>query len=77
MDMVFDRENVPISLFLEMWILSSIAHKTLQAQKAVAEQESTMSSTLDGYDEYRAFMDKLAVTNVDKYIDLPMIAVNG
>jgi hypothetical protein len=36
-----------------------------------------MSSTLDGYDDYRAFMDKLAVTNVDKYIDLPMIAVMG
>jgi hypothetical protein len=31
--------------------------------------------TLDGYEDYRRFVDKLSESNVDKYIDLPMIAV--
>jgi GTP-binding protein EngB required for normal cell division len=33
--------------------------------------------TLDGYEDYHRFVDKLAGTNVDNYIDLPMIAVMG
>jgi hypothetical protein len=33
--------------------------------------------TLDGCEDYRSFVDKLAETNVDNYIDLPMIAVMG
>jgi GTPase SAR1 family protein len=31
----------------------------------------------DGNEAYRAFMDKLAQSNVDEYVDLPMIAVMG
>lgn len=33
--------------------------------------------TLEGNEDYRAFMDKLAECNVDEYVDLPMIAVMG
>ncbi|KAL7550828.1 hypothetical protein ACHAWF_014033 [Thalassiosira exigua] len=34
-------------------------------------------SSLEGYEHYREFMDKLAESGVDDYIDLPMIAVMG
>lgn len=36
-----------------------------------------MAKTLEGYESYRHFMDRLAECNVDEYIDLPMIAVMG
>jgi interferon-induced GTP-binding protein Mx1 len=37
----------------------------------------TMALELVGNEDYRAFMDKLVEFNVDKYVDLPMIAVMG
>jgi interferon-induced GTP-binding protein Mx1 len=36
-----------------------------------------MAMSLEGNAEYRSFMDKLAQSSVDDYIDLPMIAVMG
>lgn len=35
------------------------------------------SGALEGYERYRELMDKLAEDNVDKYVDLPTIAVMG
>ncbi|EJK70654.1 hypothetical protein THAOC_07967 [Thalassiosira oceanica] len=35
------------------------------------------AGTLQGYERYHQFMDKLKESNVDKYVDLPMIAVMG
>lgn len=35
------------------------------------------SDSLEGYEHYRSFMDKLAESGVDDYVDLPMIAVMG
>ena len=32
---------------------------------------------LQGNERYRAFMEKLSETNVDRHVDLPMIAVMG
>jgi interferon-induced GTP-binding protein Mx1 len=32
---------------------------------------------LEGYERYRQFMDRLTESNVDDYVDLPMIAVMG
>jgi len=34
-------------------------------------------ATLEGNEDYRSFIDRLTDSNVDKYIDLPMIAVMG
>ena len=36
-----------------------------------------MTKQLEGYERYRQFMDRLTESNVDDYIDLPMIAVMG
>eukprot|EP00804_Cyclotella_cryptica_P029618 CCRYP_019043-RA/>CCRYP_019043-RA protein AED:0.03 eAED:-0.02 QI:0/0/0/1/1/1/3/0/737 len=36
-----------------------------------------MADSLEGYERYRQFMDRLTENNVDEYIDLPMIAVMG
>jgi GTPase Era involved in 16S rRNA processing len=36
-----------------------------------------MSNALEGNERYRAFMDKLAQSGVDEYVDLPMVAVMG
>lgn len=38
---------------------------------------SDNSGALEGNERYRELMDKLADNNVDKYVDLPMIAVMG
>lgn len=38
--------------------------------------EST-DRALEGNQSYRNFVDKLAESNVDEYVDLPMIAVMG
>ena len=36
-----------------------------------------MMESLEGYERYREFMDRLTENNVDEYISLPMIAVMG
>lgn len=36
-----------------------------------------MVNSLEGYERYRQFMDRLTEDGVDEYIDLPMIAVMG
>ena len=33
--------------------------------------------SLEGNEDYRKFVDKLSECGVDKYVDLPMIAVMG
>jgi len=42
----------------------------------VSDEESSMICVA-GNEEYRAFMEELTAKNVDKYVDLPMIAVMG
>lgn len=39
--------------------------------------DASNGMTQDGNEAYRAFMDKLAKSDVDNYVDLPMIAVMG
>lgn len=36
-----------------------------------------MTNALEGNERYRPFMDKLAQSGVDEYVDLPMVAVMG
>jgi len=36
-------------------------------------QPRMAAATLRGYERYHQFMDKLKESNVDKYVDLPMI----
>ncbi|KAL7552275.1 hypothetical protein ACHAWF_015507 [Thalassiosira exigua] len=36
-----------------------------------------MTMTMEGYERYHQFVDRLTENNVDEYIDLPMIAVMG
>ncbi|KAL7541336.1 hypothetical protein ACHAXR_010826 [Thalassiosira sp. AJA248-18] len=42
-----------------------------------ASLQSKTTDSLEGYEKYREFMDKLAESGVDDYVDLPMIAVMG
>jgi interferon-induced GTP-binding protein Mx1 len=41
------------------------------------EESKTFKMAHEGNERYRAFMDELAQSNVDKYVDLPQIAVMG
>ena len=40
-------------------------------------QQDSSNGVLEGNQGYRNFVDKLAESNVDEYVDLPMIAVMG
>jgi len=42
-----------------------------------AHIQNKTADSLEGYEHYRSFMDKLAESGVDDYVDLPMIAVMG
>ena len=45
--------------------------------RASLQMKTTTNDSLEGYEHYRSFMDKLAESGVDDYVDLPMIAVMG
>ena len=45
--------------------------------RALLQMKTTTNDSLEGYEHYRSFMDKLAESGVDDYVDLPMIAVMG
>lgn len=54
--------------------------KLVKAKKKISRaslKSETISDSLEGYEHYRSFMDKLAESGVDDYVDLPMIAVMG
>lgn len=60
-------------------VSSSLVIKCLMGVVAITIEYSvnTMAKQLEGYERYRQFMDRLTESNVDDYIDLPMIAVMG
>lgn len=52
-------------------------HDTKKKVQRGNNQVRNDAPSLEGYEQYRSFMDKLATSGVDDYIDLPMIAVMG
>lgn len=48
-----------------------------QGKNRATGEKPMENATLEGNEEYRCFIEKLADSNVDRYIDLPMIAVMG
>ena len=59
-------------------IRRSIKPAYQQSPSSVYEQNNNnVKSQVEGYECWREFTDKLTEGNVDKYVDLPMIAVMG
>ena len=59
--------------------ISSVDKSPPRAKRVnrVSLKNKASDSSLEGYEQFREFMDKLAESGVDDYVDLPMIAVMG
>jgi hypothetical protein len=52
----------------------AVERNTIMAAAAAA---SSTPSVLEGNEQYRVFIDSLVEANVDRHVELPMIAVMG
>ena len=66
------KSRVRVRALLFIFIAGRSRKKT---NRAFAKSDA--ADSLEGYERYRLFLDKLADSNVDDYVDLPMIAVMG